>query len=52
MKNMSQDQNYNKSELLILSLPVNTNCPTTYRLDCFVFPMLAITNGISKKFCQ
>ena len=36
-----------KSELLILSLPFLKNNFSAYGLDCFVFPMLAITNGIS-----
>ena len=36
-----------KSELLISSLPFLKNNISAYGLDCFVFPMLAITNGIS-----
>ena len=35
-----------KSELLISSLPFLKNNFSAYGLDCYVFPMLAITNGI------
>ena len=36
-----------KSELLISSIPFLINNISSFGLDCYVFPILAITNGIS-----
>ena len=38
---------FSKFTVLISSIPFLRNNISAYGLDCFVFPMLAITNGIS-----